>query len=82
MENRTMKKAREAGTTAVKMTRPKSLEELLKSFHDCRDCQSCIQLRAKWVCKESIDSPDDEVIIFKHHYITSCEKFTQKENEK
>ena len=78
-KNRTTEKAHEVRTTAVKMTRPKSLEELLKSFHDCRDCQSCIPLRKKWACEQSLDSPVGEMIIFNHHYITPCEKFTQKE---
>lgn len=79
MENRTMEKAREARTTAVKLTQPKPLEELLKSFHDCRDCQRCIALFKKWACELTLDSPDDEVIIFNHHYISPCEKFKQKE---
>lgn len=79
MENRTMKKAREAGTTAVKMTRPKSLEEIMKSFHDCRDCKHCIQGRTRWFCEISFDEPGNEIIMFKHHYITPCEKFTQKQ---
>lgn len=78
-KNRTTEKAHEVRTTAVKMTRPKSLEEIMKSFHDCRDCQSCVPLFKKWACELSLDSPDDEVIIFKHHYITPCEKFTQKQ---
>lgn len=78
MENRTIEKARGARTTAVILTQPKSLDEILKSFHDCRDCLHSFKMHAHWVCRESFDSPDDEVITFKHHYITSCEKFTQK----
>lgn len=78
-KNRTMEKAREARTTAVKLTQPKPLDEILKSFHDCRDCQSCIPLLKRWACEQSLDDPDDEIIIFKHHYITRCEKFVQKD---
>lgn len=77
-KNRTMKKAREARTTAVILTEPKSLDDILKSIHDCRDCQHCIRLVNRWICNDSLDSRDDEVIAFKHHYISPCEKFTQK----
>lgn len=77
-KNRTTEKAHEVRTTAVNLTQPKSLDDILKTFHDCRDCQSCIALFKKWACELSLDSPDDEVIIFKHHYISSCEKFVQK----
>lgn len=78
-KNRTTEKAHEVRTTAVILTQPKSLEEILKSFHDCRDCLHSFRMHASWICEESVDSPDNEVIVFKHHYITSCEKFTQKE---
>lgn len=78
-KDRTTEKAHEVRTTAVILTQPKSLEEILKSFHDCRDCLHCFRMQASWICDESVDSPDNEVIVFKHHYITPCEKFTQKE---
>ena len=79
MENRTMKKAREARTTAVILTQPKPLEEILKTFHDCRDCKHCIHGRTRWFCEISFNEPGNEIIMFKSHYITPCEKFTQKE---
>ena len=78
-KNRTIEKAREARTTAVKMTQPKSLEELLKTFHDCRDCAHCFRMFAFWHCELSPETPEDEIVMFKHHFITSCEKFVQKD---
>ena len=78
-KNRTTEKAHEVRTTAVKMTRPKSLEEILKTFHDCRDCKHCIHGRTRWFCEISFNEPGNEIIMFKSHYITSCEKFVQKQ---
>ena len=79
MENRTMKKAREARTTAVILTQPKPLEEILKSFPDCRACKHCFRMFAFWQCELSPETPEDEIVMFKHHLIKSCEKFVQKQ---
>lgn len=78
-KNRTTEKAHEVRTTAVILTQPKPLEEILKTFHDCRDCKHCFRMFAFWHCELSPETPEDEIVMFKHHLIKSCEKFTQKE---
>lgn len=79
MKKRTTEKAREARTTAVILTQPKPLGDIIKSFHDCRDCKHCFRMFKFWHCELSPETPEDEIVMFKHHKIIICERFEQKD---
>ena len=75
MENRTIEKINVVSKTTDILEQPKSVEEILESFHDCRDCKNCLRMLTYWKCAKQKEKHFD----YEHHYITNCEKFTLKE---